>query len=137
MPTSENPVVKEKYINGGFGWYQKVFRSDFETIAVKRKKYELLRFWLLGSWIAKQEELKFVLINLVPSKREKDIEPQFRCHILEDKKRTFSRSTWEEIYSFVQERAITNNHKKEFIEYFKNKTIGYNHQRNLQRAFLL
>ena len=84
LPSSEDPLVKEKYVNGGCGWYQNVFKSDFETVAISDRKYELLRFWLLGSWIAQNQRLRFILVNLVPAEREKDIETQFKKHIKED-----------------------------------------------------
>ena len=50
MPSSKDPLVKEKYVKSGLGWYQNVFASDFDVLALDYKKYELLRFWLLGSW---------------------------------------------------------------------------------------
>lgn len=132
---SKDPLVKEKYVKGGFGLYQNVFKSDFEALAVNYKKYELLRFWLLGSWMAQHQDLNFILINLVPSEREKDIETQFKKHILEDTNRTFLRSTWEGIYRFIQESAIANTRKKLVLEYFRNKTIGYDHEGKRRRAF--
>ena len=52
-------------------------QSDYETIAIKAKKYELFRFWLLGSWIASETGRDFFLINVVLSERETDIEQQF------------------------------------------------------------
>lgn len=135
VPSSKDPIVKEKYASGGFGWYQNVFKSDFEDIAINCKKYELLRFWLLGSWIAHHQDLNFVLINLVPSDKEKDIETQFKKHLFEDKNRTFLRGIWEDIFRFIQEDETTNVQKQVVLEYLINKTIGYNHKRKLQRAF--
>ena len=135
VPNSKDPLVKEKYVNGGFGWYQNVFTTDFEALAVNYKKYELLRFWLLGSWMAHYQDLKFILINLVPSDREKDIETQFKKHIEEDGNRTFLRSTWEGIYNFIKETTVANTQKRLFLEYFRNKTLGYDHDGKLQRAF--
>ncbi len=134
VPSSKDPLVKEKYVNGGHGWYQNILKSDFETIAVIDKKYELLRFWLLGSWMAHQQDLNFFLINLVPSEREKDIEAQFKKHILEDIDRTFLRATWEGIYRFIQESAIANSQKNLVLEYFRNKILGYNEGKR-QSAF--
>jgi len=135
VPSSKDPVVKEKYVNGGLSWYQNVFTLDFETLVVGNRKYELLRFWLLGSWMARQEGLNFVLINLVPAEKEKDIEEQFKKHILEEGNRTFLRDTWEGIYRFIQEAAVASTQKTLVLDYFQNKTSGYNYQRKLQRAF--
>ena len=133
VPSSEDPLVKEKYVNGGCGWYQNVFKSDFETVAISDRKYELLRFWLLGSWIAQNQRLRFILVNLVPAEREKDIETQFKKHIKEDTNRTFLRSAWEDIYRLIQE--IDNWKKHLMLDYFRNKTVGYGREGNLQRAF--
>jgi len=135
IPTSKDPAVKEKYVKGGLGWYQNIFSSNFETIAVGNRKYELLRFWLLGFWMARQLGLNFVLINLVPAEKEKYIEEQFKKHILEDGSKTFLRDTWEGIYRFIQEAAVPNTQKKLILDYFQNKTSGYDYHRKLQRAF--
>jgi hypothetical protein len=132
-PSSKDPLVKKKYVNGGCEWYQDVFKSNFETVAISDRKYELLRFWLLGSWMAQNQRLNLNLVNLVPSEREKDIETQFRKHIKEDTNRTFLRSTWEDIYRLIQE--IDNRKKYLMLDYFRNKTVGYDRKRNLQRAF--
>ncbi|MGD0072467.1 MAG: hypothetical protein ABSB71_13020 [Candidatus Bathyarchaeia archaeon] len=133
VPSSKDPLVKEKYVTGGCGWYQDVFKSDFETVAISDRKYELLRFWLLGSWMAQNQRLRFILVNLVPAEREKDIETQFKKHIKEDTNRAFLRSTWEDIYRLIQE---TDNRKKHLmLDYFRNKTVGYDREGNLQRAF--
>lgn len=135
VPSSKDSLVEEKYVNAGFKWYQNVFTSDFETLAVNCRKYELLRFWLLGSWIAHHQDRKFILINLVPSEREKDIEAQFKKHIHEDSNRTFLRTTWEDTCKFIQETAKANNQKELVLKYFRNKTVGYRHRWELQRAF--
>ena len=49
-----NKGGSKKYENGGNNLFSKVFKSDYKTIAIDEKKYELIRFWLLGTWIAKQ-----------------------------------------------------------------------------------
>jgi hypothetical protein len=135
VPTSKDPLVKEKYLSGGSRWYQNVFTSDFETVAINCRKYELLRFWLLGSWIAHHQDLKFLLIILVPSDREKDIETRFKKHIKEDLNRTFLRATWEDNFSFIHETTEASDLKKTALNYLKNKTSGYHQLGELQRTF--
>ena len=133
VPRSKNPLVKKKYVAEGCEWYADVFKSDFETAAIGEQKYELLRFWLLGSWMAQNQNLRFFLVDLVPEAKEKDIETQFKRHIRENANRLFLRSTWEDIYRLIQE---TDNRKKRLmLDYFENKTVGYNREGNLQRAF--
>lgn len=70
-PSSKNAMVQKKYETGGNNWFSKVFSSKFLTVAVENQKYELLRFWLLGTWIAKEENLDFYLLNLVLFEMEK------------------------------------------------------------------
>ena len=50
---------KKKYEMGGNGLYERIFSKDYETVVIKHKYYELMRFWLLGSWIADQLGLDF------------------------------------------------------------------------------
>jgi len=131
-----NISSSKKYENGGHNWFSKVFRSDYKTIAISEKKYELLRFWLLGTWLAIQKDLDFFLVNLVLSEREKDIENIFKGYIRESERRKFIRITWEDIYKYISN--INSAKDKDIIlNYFRNKTIGYNREGKLQRAFLI
>jgi Holliday junction resolvase-like predicted endonuclease len=141
---SMNPRVHMKYKTGGNNWFSSVFNSesDFKTIAIVEKKYELLRFWLLGTWIAKQNNLNFYLINLVRNEKEKNIEEDFRKYIKGEingeNKRIFKRITWNEIYNYISNHAPQNNNKSIILKYFENKTIGYRKIKNkriLQKAF--
>ena len=124
----------KKYETGGDNWFSKVFRSDYKTVAIVEKKYELSRFWLLGSWMANQQELDFYLINLVLSEREADIERIFKRHINESPRRKFLRVTWEDIYQHIL-NSDSSRDKDIMIRYFKNKTLGYDGNGKLQRAF--
>lgn len=134
---SKDPNVKEKFVTGGNRWYSHVFRSDFETVAITQKKYELLRFWLLGTWIAHNLNLDFYLVNLVLSEREKNIERLFKPHIKENERRKFLRTTWEDIYHFIQNIQLSSDEKYMITTYFDQKTLGYDSQGRLQQAFSL
>ena len=86
---------RKKYLTGGNEWHKQVFRSDFDTVAIQAKKYELFRFWLLGSWLAKEMDRNFYLLNIVLSDRDKDIEKRFIPHIIQvDGQRQFKRLSW-------------------------------------------
>jgi hypothetical protein len=124
----------KKYITGGNKWYSSVFSSDYKTV-INDQKYELLRFWLLGSWMAEQLKMPFYLINLVMKEREKNIEQEFGIHILQRNNRIFKRISWENIYEFFVKSGISNKETEILKEYFKNKALGYNSDRELIRAF--
>jgi len=139
VPTNESEF--KKYKTGGENWFSKVFSSEYETVAITEKKYELLRFWLLGTWIAEQQGLDFYLISLVRAGREKDIEAIFGKHIKENQRRKFLRVTWETIFQYISESEGSSD-KKVMMRYFRNKTIGYKMKRArgiekgiLQKAF--
>jgi hypothetical protein len=134
-PSSTDPAVKRKYETGCECWYSQVFQSPFEKIAVADRKYELLRFWLLGSKIADRLHVKFYLVNLVPQEKETPIEPMFGKHIKENTERLFLRTTWEDIYRHIRKAGIACEDKETLLRYFSEKTVGYNQDRNLQRAF--
>lgn len=133
---SNDPMARVKYVNGGGKWFSDMFTSDFDTIVMKDKKYELFRFWLIGSWIAHNHQLNFYLINLVLSQKEKDIEQTFRRHIKENHERKFLRVTWEDVYQFILDSKLRSIERDKIVEYFKNKSIGYKSGK-LQKAFSL
>lgn len=130
--------VKEKYVSAGDGWWGKVFCSNFETLTKNNgvRKYELSRFWLIGSWIASQLNLNFYLINLTLSNKEKDIENIFKKHIKEDDLKLFKRITWEQIYNYISKEKLSAGDKntKTITDYFKNKTLGYKNKK-IKKAF--
>lgn len=132
--TPGRPDNLKKYLTGGNGWYDSVFQSDYQTIAIKERKYELLRFWLIGTWIAKQLDLDFYLVNLVLREKEKNIESIFKKHIKENSRRRFIRTTWEAIYEYIVNSSSSGKNKQVMIRYFRNKTVGYRKGR-LQGAF--
>lgn len=132
----KKPRVENKYVNGGNRWWDHVFCSDFKTIAIINRKYELLRFWLIGTWMAHKLNLDFYLVNLVLTEKEEDIESVFKQHIKEDKRRKFMRITWEEIYHYISNSNLSSENKKIMKNYFMNKTIGY-YRGRLKQAFSL
>lgn len=127
----DNP---KKYVTGGGNWYGEVFRSDYETV-VNDQKYELLRFWLLGSWIAEQQRKRFYLLNLVREGEESSIEAEFGTHIKPSDQRRFIRLTWEDLRKHLAANASQNTAKDRLLGYFEDKTIGYTSQGRLRRAF--
>jgi len=135
--TPSDTSNSKKYETGGDNWFSKVFKSDYKTVAIAEKKYELLRFWLLGTWIAKQQNLDFYLVNLVLSKREKNIEAIFKRYLYENQRMKFIRITWEDIHHQILNSDLSGIDKDAMIKYFKNKTIGYDGNGKLQRAFLI
>lgn len=124
----------KKYEVGGGSWFSKVFKTDFKTITVCKKKYELMRFWLLGTWMADQLKKDFCLINLVRDAKERNIESLFKSLTKENERRRFMRITWEQIYEFICGTTTTSG-RDQMIGFFKNKTIGYDGKGKLRPAF--
>ncbi len=125
---------RKKYETGGNNQFKQIFKSDYETVAVKEKRYELMRFWILGSWMAKQMGIDFEFYSLVMKSREQKIKEDFGKHIIETPERKFSRMTWEQIYDYI--KTLTNNKEKQKItDYYENKTIGYSSNSTIIKAF--
>ena len=129
-----NPTQKKKYESGGNGLFHKICKTDFETIAIKDERYELMRFWILGNWIANQLQLDFEFYCLVLESNEPDLKAGFEKHIFTSNRSEFYRLTWEEIFNFIIQTRETPE-KQKMIAYFRNKTIGYNSDNLLIKAF--
>lgn len=132
---------QKKYVTGGDNHFDSLFKSDYKSkiniyeSIINDQKYELMRFWILGTWIAKELKLKFQLINLVLDNRELNIESDFGKHLVPNSNNNFSRYAWESIYSFIKS---TNNHDSDsmlVLDYFKHKAAGYDYQGRLKKAF--
>lgn len=87
----ENQRVKEKYMADG--WFGTVFKKDFgfDDIAVDAKRYELMRMWLLGSWMAAESGIGFYLLNLIRKKSREKVD--FSIFIEQSKSQGFKKTT--------------------------------------------
>ena len=128
----------KKYVTGGDKWWDKAFipGTDYVQIAEHDKKYELMRFWLLGTWMAKQLNVDFRLINLLrdADEDERDIEERFRKYLPVNLKKNFIRKTWQDICRFIQNQAPDSADKNTIRRYFREKSVGYRNG-EIQRAF--
>jgi hypothetical protein len=115
---------QKEYLIGGHKLFCNLLKTTYDDIIIDQK-YELMRFWLLGSWMAKQKELNFQLINLVLDRNEKDIESDFGKHIKQNNHNKFIRRTWESIYHFIKENGNKTDYKEKVLSYFENKAAGY------------
>lgn len=124
------------YSKGGNNWSKKVFRESLEDVAMKRKRYELMRFWLLGTWMADQKGKDFYLINLVREAGGENLESTFRPSIKESKGgphiRMLKRINWEEIYHMLEEKSINDDRLK---HYFQNKISGFSSKGEIKPGF--
>lgn len=120
LTTPSSSTVLANYQTGGSMWFQKVFTEGetAQSIAVDGRLYELMRMWLLGTWMAERHLGKrFILVNLVLDGRELDVEERFIPHT-ESEHGKFIRRTWEEIgKGLPQEDSLR--------DYFLHKTRGY------------
>lgn len=134
--TPSNPEKRKRYETGGGGWFNKVFSSSYKEVAIESKKYELMRFWLLGTWIAEQLGLDFYLVNLVLDERENEIVQLFGDHISENGHGEFMRLTWEKLYEEIESCDTSSGEKARELEYLNNKSLGYN-KGQLEKALSL
>lgn len=132
IPT--NPNDSKKYLSGGDKWYERVFVSPYGIVAVEQKFYELMRFWLLGTWSAKKLGKRFVLVNLVRESEGRSVVADFGRHINLNGHQ-FLRTTWEDAYRFVKSSARADNDREAFLRYIEGKAVGYSGLRKLTPAF--
>jgi hypothetical protein len=115
-------------------WYEKVFTADVWQVAVERKKYELMRYWLLGTWLANEMGKHFVFMSVTPIDRDRDLPEQFKPLIRETKTREFRHTCWEEVRSFIYQNLPPSEDRNKVIQYLDGKTAGYVNG-VLQKAF--
>lgn len=123
----EKRVLNEKqYVTGGDNWFSKVFAPEatYEKV-VRDQKYELLRMWLLGSWIASQLDVRFTLVNLVRDGFEESIAESFGKYLVPSDARCFVRRTWEGIARECLSAPASDDDAKRLLRYLREKTAGF------------
>ena len=135
--TPSNPQESlKKYAERAEFWSKQIFSSTLEEVAIHRKRYELMRFWLLGTWMAKQKNKNFYLVNLLKKGSHEKLEKSFKPHIKENlevnEKRVTTRLDWEDIYFMLKSKNSLSN---KLDHYFKNKSSGYSSKGVIQPAF--
>lgn len=128
--TPSDPSDTKGYLTGGDAWFKKAFTADYNMVAVTNQRYELMRLWLLGSWIALREGAEFYLINLVSERRRENI---FASQIAALPGTHFVCATWEQSYSWLAKQR-NNGAGAELLRYMREKSAGYSDGR-LARAF--
>ena len=123
LADAEARIKKPKrYLIGGNEWYAKVIENSFEMV-MRDQKYELLRFWLLGSWMADRLGKRFVLANLVPRTKETAVEHVFGRHIRQTERRSFVRWEWESLEPLLENQKDYDSLR--LLAYLRNKTLGF------------
>jgi hypothetical protein len=117
--------------------FPSVLRGTYEEIAVEARKYELMRMWLLGTWIAMTDGASFSLVNLVCWINEMDIEQRFGGRFCrQDARRTFVRANWEDVWEALPASGLSRETIEMLDTYFGDKTAGYHSGGLLCRAFV-
>lgn len=141
-----DPQNPKRYVTGGESWFSKAFSAEatFAEIAVEQRLYELMRLWLLGSWIAARDGRKFLLVNVVRegARSEATIEARFNAFVQNVPERRFVRLTWEGIVSEVIQSSERTPDSERLDAYMREKCMGYSSirkgtQGKLRRAFSL
>ena len=133
-PTRES--VLPGYERAADGWYSTVLCGSPRAVAVEQKLYQLMRCWLLGSWMANKAGKRFVLVNLVASSSDGSVPARFGAHIMQSAERQFVRATWEGIRDALAGSTAMHNDSRvvALIDYLDHKTLGYE-SGVLQHAF--
>jgi hypothetical protein len=134
---SESPTAKRHYLMDGNAWFTQVFKCDYDEIARNQSHYELMRLWLLGTWVAKSMKpiRRFVLLNLVCEGQEEDIEDRVASLLAQSPDRHFWRATWEDIGQYITANCPRNLEREVVLDFFRNKALKYDHRGRLQPGF--
>jgi hypothetical protein len=120
--TPSNPGDTKGYLSGGDRWFEKAFTGDYHAVAVAAERYELMRLWLLGTWIAANEQNEFYLINL---RREQDDEMTFGSHIAKLPQAHFIAASWEQFYHWLSDEKPSDAAASRTLQYMRDKGAGY------------
>lgn len=131
--TPTRPSVLTTYKEARGGWYWHALRTEPEELAIKLQLYQLMRLWLLGTWMARGARKRCVLVSLVPESCDANLVDRLGPHIIQNDAQTFRRFSWEQ----VRDNALRHADRPAvaaLIGYLDNKTLGYNSKGQLRLA---
>lgn len=130
-----NEDILNKYYEAKDKWYQNVFQKDIRTVCMIMRKYELMRNYLLGSWLAHMYDKKFTLLSLNAHKYHRKGDLAFRDCIIENDQFRFSSVVWEELRDVIHGYLPDSNDKRLLLHYLHNKSAGYQNGK-IVKAFI-
>ena len=136
-PAGRSPLGWEPYDVGAGGWASSVLTGSTEGFAGERGQFELLRLWLLGTWMAQQEAKRFLLLYLAPGWSRGLPYQAASTGFRESAERGALRVSWEEIHEYVSAECPQNPGAAALLGYLEEKGAGYGEDGLLRRAFLL
>jgi len=136
-PAPRAPAGYEGYETGGGGWAHQVLEGPCRDHAADRGRFDLLRLWLLGTWMAEHAGKGFVLVHLIPSWLPPSVLEACRPRFKQTAERAVVHTTWEELYTFVRAGFAGLPGAPALMTYLEEKSAGYNPVGILRRAFAL
>ena len=123
------------YLTGGDSLFERAFTADWATATADR--YELTRFWLLGSWLAAYLDRKFRLVSLLPMRLIQQLpDEHFGDYIAQSPQRSFGVYAWEYVWRAIMRGMPAADPPRKLLEHYSlNKTVGYDSRHRLQLAF--
>jgi hypothetical protein len=132
-----NPSGSERYQAGGRGWAADVVEGPCRDFAADRGEFELLRLWLIGSFLAQQVEKRFVLLYVAPSWSRGTSFAAASARFRQGPDRQALRVDWEQIYRAVAAEHVAAPGALALLTYLEQKAAGYGADGVLRRAFRL
>jgi hypothetical protein len=127
--TPSRPETLDLYHSAEDGWYDQVFSLDPYAVAITARKYELMRFWLLGSWMAERAGKRFTLISLTRGKQDTDLEERVVPLLRQNDGRAYAHWSWEAVARFAEDHKST----RPVSAYLRSKSVGYDASGTLQK----
>jgi hypothetical protein len=106
-------------------WYQNVFQTDISKVCIENEKYELMRNYLLGTWLAYTYNKKFTFLSLNAARFSSQTDLNFKELIKENDQFRYIYSVWEELREVIQNHLPESSDKDMVLDYLRNKSAGY------------
>ncbi len=130
--TQRNEKVLERW-SGRQGWYDQVFKANIHTVAVEKRRYQLMRLWMLGSWMAAKSGKRFTLVVVSRASVDRKLEREFGKLVRPSDSRRLVHWTWDDIAELAEDsggaEAAEDAHAAQAgqatASYLRGKSLGY------------
>lgn len=137
QPPGYGPARWQSYAEGGEGWARRVLKAPCPDLTSDPGAFELLRLWLIGTWMATDQERDFVLIYVTPRVWGEAalgrLLPRLRGHA----EHLVVHAHWEDVYDHVSADHLEAPDARALLSYLAEKSAGYDRGGRLRRALSL
>jgi hypothetical protein len=131
------PATWTEYEAAADGWAHRVLAQSCCDLIADSGAHQLLRLWLIGTWMAARLEKELALVYLTPASWGQGVLGAVLPRLKGGTSSLVAQATWEDLFAYISDEHAHAPGAKALLSYLLEKSAGYGRDGLLRRAFSL